>query len=567
MKRLKKIVITIVYFVALVLMCKNSSYANEIIQSDEEQILVEQSENTLSENMLPEMTVDEHFLIFGSNGDESYYTYEEIVEALERVRNLETCAVAYAEVEQEFSIETNAEVTQEFSIELFSAAITSMTTSPSGINFIKRHEGLRLTAYKALSTETYYTIGYGHNGSDVYEGMTITEAQAEQYLINDVKKFENSLNTYCRNNNIHLNQNQFDALISFSYNVGTVWQSKIDMPKMLKNGQERFSEDIVYEYFGQWRTSGGVVVQGLVNRRKDEAALFLTPCYDMCTVNRVSLDLTGHVGENLYISLTNEIARDSEAFIRVIYRDKVKQYKITDVLTSTNGNDAKLQVDLPIRYANDTITAYIYKGNGGVVDILNSNTSDGKGYHFSLDEYRALVTLESNQTLLLNLIDSLKSYSDCTDKYFQGKDTTAFIEQGLSSSFLAPYKRVLEGNVDGLNYLGNSLILNGDLQIRYYYELEPGYDAKEYSFYIFDTPIDKVVNGNIVYCTVGNLAALNIDDTFPVKVVNKRGQVMTIRGGAYTYAYSVYEQNNNELKGLMGAMYRYNKAAEAYFGE
>lgn len=572
MKKRNRLICIISYLIATVLICKINSYAETKSQPEQtSQVQLEQKSQAQPEQKsqaqpeqtsqnqtvleLPDMTADEHFMIFGSNGDESYYTYDEIVDSLDRIRNLEDCVMTYEESAQEDSLE------------LLGAAITSMTTSQSGITFIKRHEGLKLTAYKALSTEKYYTIGYGHNGSDVYEGMTITEAQAEQYLVNDVKTFENSLNTYCIKYNIHLNQNQFDALISFSYNVGTGWQSKIDMPKMLKNGQERFSEDIVYEYFGQWRKSGGQVVQGLVNRRKDEAALFLTPCYDMCMVNRVSLDLTGHVGENLYLALTNEIARDSNAFVRVLYRDQVVQYKITDILTNANGNDARLQINLPIRYATDTVTAYIYKGDGGVVDIRNANTADDKGYHFSLDEYRALASLESSNTLLIKLIDVLKEYSVCANKYFEVKDTSSYIEPGMSLASLEKYKRVLTGKVDGLSYMGTSLILEGDLQIRYYFELESGYNADDYTFYIFDTPIDKTVNGNLVYVTIGNLAALNIDDTFPVKVTNNRGQTLTLVGGAYTYAYSVYEHDKTDLKGLMGAMYRYNKAAEAYFGE
>ena len=91
-----------------------------------------------------------------------------------------------------------------------------MNISNNGIQLIKQFEGCVLTAYKAVSTETYYTIGYGHYGSDVTEGMTITQEQAEAYLKQDLEKFEGYVNTYVTN----INQNQFDALVSFTYNCG-----------------------------------------------------------------------------------------------------------------------------------------------------------------------------------------------------------------------------------------------------------------------------------------------------------------------------------------------------------
>ena len=60
-----------------------------------------------------------------------------------------------------------------------------MNVSENGLNIIRKYEGCRLTAYKAVSTEKYYTIGYGHYGADVKKGMTITQNQAEAYLKGD----------------------------------------------------------------------------------------------------------------------------------------------------------------------------------------------------------------------------------------------------------------------------------------------------------------------------------------------------------------------------------------------
>ena len=86
-----------------------------------------------------------------------------------------------------------------------------MKTSPKGIALIKEFEGLRLKAYKCPGG--VWTIGYGHTAG-VKSGMVITEAQAEEYLKADLIVFERYLNGL----GLALNQNQFDALVSFIYN-------------------------------------------------------------------------------------------------------------------------------------------------------------------------------------------------------------------------------------------------------------------------------------------------------------------------------------------------------------
>ena len=91
-----------------------------------------------------------------------------------------------------------------------------MKTSDAGINLIKSFEGLRLKAYKPVSTEKYYTIGYGHYSADVKQDMTITQEYADALLRLDLDKFEHAVNSYERN----WTQNQFDALVSFAFNCG-----------------------------------------------------------------------------------------------------------------------------------------------------------------------------------------------------------------------------------------------------------------------------------------------------------------------------------------------------------
>lgn len=137
-----------------------------------------------------------------------------------------------------------------------------MKTSKVGIELIKKYEGLRLTAYKAISTEKYYTIGYGHYGADVPQGAKITKEQAESYLKKDLEKFETSVT----NLNMNWTQNEFDALVSFAYNCGA------GNLKRLVAGRDKLQ---IADAFLLYNKAGGNVLRGLVMRRKEERQLFL----------------------------------------------------------------------------------------------------------------------------------------------------------------------------------------------------------------------------------------------------------------------------------------------------
>ncbi len=155
-------------------------------------------------------------------------------------------------------------------------AIGGMTIAEPGLEMIKSFESCRLTAYKVLATEQYWTIGWGHYGPDVYEGMKITQAQADAYLKSDVSRFSGYVNNFSKTNKVNLNQNQFDALVSFTYNVGTRWMSASTIRTYLLNGIEKYTDAQIENAFGLWNTSGGQVLAGLTRRRKAEAQLFLS---------------------------------------------------------------------------------------------------------------------------------------------------------------------------------------------------------------------------------------------------------------------------------------------------
>lgn len=138
-----------------------------------------------------------------------------------------------------------------------------MTTSKAGIALIKRYEGCRLQAYKPIPAERYYTIGYGHYGPDVAPNMVISQAEAEAILVNDLKKYEQAVNS----TGLTLNQSAFDALVSFAYNCGVG-----NLKKLVANRTPEQIADAMLLY----NKGSGKVLPGLTKRRQEERALFLS---------------------------------------------------------------------------------------------------------------------------------------------------------------------------------------------------------------------------------------------------------------------------------------------------
>lgn len=144
-----------------------------------------------------------------------------------------------------------------------------MKTSNLGINLVCGFEGLRLKAYD--DGVGVWTIGYGTtviNGVKVKKGDTCTIEQAKSYMTQDLKKFESAVNTAVK---VPLNQNQFDALVSLTYNIGTGAFKDSTLLKKLNAKDYKGAA----EQFPRWNRGGGRVLNGLIKRRKIEMELFL----------------------------------------------------------------------------------------------------------------------------------------------------------------------------------------------------------------------------------------------------------------------------------------------------
>lgn len=139
-----------------------------------------------------------------------------------------------------------------------------MNISEIGKQLIKSFEGLRYVAYKSLPTEKYYTIGYGHYGSDITKDMIITLQKANELFDSDIQKYVNAVNNASLG--FTPNQYQFDSLVSFCYNLGV---------GIMSDFKGKSSKTVAQEML-LYVNSGGNKIQGLVNRRNKEVELFNT---------------------------------------------------------------------------------------------------------------------------------------------------------------------------------------------------------------------------------------------------------------------------------------------------
>lgn len=144
-----------------------------------------------------------------------------------------------------------------------------MKISNNCVELVKSFEGCYLHSYRCPAN--VLTVGYGHTGKDVKEGMTITQKQADLYLISDLSGSEKHVNEINNKYKYNFNQNEFDALVSFAFNVGSINQ-------LTGNGTR--SKKVIADKMLLYKKAGGRVLKGLEIRRNAERNLFLKPVVD-----------------------------------------------------------------------------------------------------------------------------------------------------------------------------------------------------------------------------------------------------------------------------------------------
>ena len=141
-----------------------------------------------------------------------------------------------------------------------------MQTSQAGIDLIKSLEGLRLTAYR--DAVGILTIGYGHTGRDVTEGMVIDAGRAEALLRADLMRFEDAVRRHAG----AASQGEFDAMASLAFNIGVTAFANSTLARKHRAGDRAGAA----EEFLRWNRAGGRPLAGLTRRRRAERRMYLS---------------------------------------------------------------------------------------------------------------------------------------------------------------------------------------------------------------------------------------------------------------------------------------------------
>jgi len=139
-----------------------------------------------------------------------------------------------------------------------------MKISQEGLSLIKKFEGCELEAYKCAAN--VLTIGYGST-KGVKEGDTITQEEADKLLLHEMEEYEGYVNDLVK---VKLEQNQFDSLVSWVFNLGPANLKASTMLKFLNAGDYH----LIPSQIKRWNKAGGKVLEGLIRRREAEALLF-----------------------------------------------------------------------------------------------------------------------------------------------------------------------------------------------------------------------------------------------------------------------------------------------------
>lgn len=210
----------------------------------------------------------------------------------------------------------------------------------AGLALIQSFEGCRLTAYKPVPTEKYWTIGWGHCGPDVNERETITQAQADALLAADCQRFANAVDNpaYCPLTK-KLNANQRDALISFAYNCGEGSLQRLCKGRSLPEIRNAM---VLYD------RSGGKHLPGLTRRRKAEQALFDTPVKDEQPVER-------------YRYLQD---------VPAAFRPVIKLLMDAGIIPGSAAGPAEEEAEIDLTYEQAQLLMFMYRGGGFDAKLL-----------------------------------------------------------------------------------------------------------------------------------------------------------------------------------------------------
>ena len=386
---------------------------------------------------------------------------------------------------------------------LADSEVSSMKASEDLKTLIKYWEGVRLTAYKAHSSEEYWTIGYGHYGPDVYEGMEITAEQADAYFEQDIATFEAAANRIIANYGLEASQSVFDAMLSLSYNFGPSWVETYAgswrLARYVKAGFKDSSGNKIPDLeiadaFAVLCSAGGEILPGLLKRRLNEAEIFLYSDYSTSFTNFVAVIFDANGGT---LSSGN----------RVIAYEKNKPYG-----------------SLPTASLSGTKFGY-WKDEGSGSTITSSSTAD---------QIRTLTAVWGDPVCPLGDKCPSKNFTDVPAAYWAHSDIDNVVSLGLFKG--------TTGTRFGVNDLMTRAML-----LTVLYRLEGSPDVSGYENRFSDVDENSYYYSALLWGSHNNISNGYSDGTFLPGGTLTREQFVT-----FLNRYANYKGYNTEVYADIG---------------
>lgn len=285
-------------------------------------------------------------------------------------------------------------------------------------------------------------------------------------------------------------------------------------------------------------------------------------------VGGYTLSLDGDIGVNYYLSLSDEIMNDPDAYVQFTFEDGTSEFvPVSEGVEKTVDGKTYYMFfcDVAAKEINDEVKAQVVNGDG-----ISSKT-----YSYSVKKYaeQILANEASYSKELIELVKAMLNYGSYAQQLFAYK-TADLANNGLDISMDAvsigeEFEYELTGEVDGIDYYGASLVLKSETSIRYYFKLTGDKDISNYTFVSNGEVLDAVEANGIYYVTIADIAAKDLGDMYSIEVYDNvdDNKAMSVKFGAMTYAQQVLasDEQSEELKNVVCALYLYWKAAEAYF--
>ena len=286
-----------------------------------------------------------------------------------------------------------------------------------------------------------------------------------------------------------------------------------------------------------------------------------------------SLSLKGNIGLNFYVIPSAELLADSGAYVSL----GSSVYPFSEAATRVIEGETLYQfsVSLNAKQMTNKIVLRACKGDGTrVILVLRGSCVNltKTGYSYSIQDYFSVARTKTDDPKLLALLDAMSDYGSMAQLQFNYRISSRVpVKADLSQVSLADLESyqatITPGKVSGVTYQGNSLLLQSETVLRFYFTVDSG-SIGDYSFKLGKKAITPVQSGDRWYVEVPDIHAKDLDTFYTVTVSSSEGKILTVKACALSYACSVLSSGDSSdtLKDTVRSLYLYNKAANAWFG-